>query len=506
MSAGAPRARPFRRSRGVAALLVLAQVALVVGALSVPLSYAWLRQRAIALGVQTLISSNARLPALGPLSARPALIVLAYHNVQERPSSPYSLTPRQFADQMHMLRAGGYSAASGEDVLAALGGRPITGHKVLITFDDGAKGLWTYADPILAKYGLRAMAFIITGSVDTHQPYYLTWRELAAMHSSGRWDLESHTNQGHGTVPITSDGAQGPFLASRKWLASAARAETMAEYSTRVSTDLARSGASFAAHGLPAPRFLAFPFSANGHPSNDPRIPNLLLTLVSQQFVAQFSNDVSAGALTADNLRDRLLPRIEVRGSTTALGLHAKLRQAAPRTVREASLRRVADWCCAASTPSIVVNSDGDLRLPGTKLTSWRIATYGPREGQEWTSYLLSARVHGLTSPGTAAALLVGTQGRAGLRVVVERTSVRVVTTDSKGVTRELDWRALSLATSHRIVVRVRPTGAEISVDGRAPMRVPASAGLRAGSIGLGSLRTLTSQDIWFDGVQLRAP
>lgn len=506
MSALAEQPHRHLRPRGVATLLVIAQVALVVGALTVPLSFAWLRQRALQLGLQTLVGSSAALPALGPLSARPALLVLAYHNVQEHPSSPYSVTPRQFADHMHMLRVGGYSAASGEDVLAALAGRPITGHKVLITFDDGAKGIWTYADPILARYGFRAMAFIITGAVDTHQPYYVTWRELAAMHSSGRWDLESHTNQGHGTVPVTADGARGPFLASREWLVRAARAETMAEYTSRVGTDLARSGAAFVAHGLPAPRFLAFPFFARGHPSNDPRIPNLLQAIVSKQFVAGFDNDSSAGALTPKDLRDGLLPRIEVTGSTTALALHAKLRQAAPRTVAEANLRRATDWCCGASTPSVVVDSHGDLRLPGTKLTSWRIATYGPADGEAWTSYVLSARVHGLTSPGTAAALLVGTQGRAGLRVVVERASVRVVTTDPTGITRELAWRTLSFATSHRVAVRVRPTGAEISVDGRAQMRVPVSAGLRAGSIGLGTFRTLSSQDVWFEDVQLRGP
>ena len=74
-------------------------------------------------------------------------------------------------------------------------------HSVMITFDDGAKGVWQYADPVLARYDLHATAFIITGFVGTHAPYYMTWDEIAELHDSGRWDIEAHTHLGHVQVP-----------------------------------------------------------------------------------------------------------------------------------------------------------------------------------------------------------------------------------------------------------------------------------------------------------------
>ena len=413
MSAGADQPRRSRRRRAVSAILVLTQVIIFASSLSLPLSFAWLRQRAVELGLQQLVSSSPAVPVSGLLSVRPALVVLAYHNVEKKPTSPISVTPLQFGTEMRMLRNAGYTSASRQDLLAALAGRPLTGHKVLITFDDGPKGLWTYVDPILAKYGMRATAFLITGVIDNHQPFYLTWREVQAMHSSGRWDLESHTHLGHWRIPINAAGLRAPFMSNLEWLSASKRLETMAEYSTRVSTDLTRSKAAFTAHGLPAPVFFAYPFSASGHFSNDSRIEGVLHAIVSDQFVGAFTNDNVAGALTPVNLHDKLMPRIEVKGATTPLDLLAQMHRSTPRTVAEANLLLATDWCCSSFNPNVTVDNHGVLRVSGTK------ATYGPYGGEGWTSYMLSARVHGLTSHDAAAELIVGSQGRAGLRVIV---------------------------------------------------------------------------------------
>ena len=43
-------------------------------------------------------------------------------------------------------------------------------HAVMITFDDGAQGVWEYAEPVLKRYNMSATAFIITGFVGTHAP------------------------------------------------------------------------------------------------------------------------------------------------------------------------------------------------------------------------------------------------------------------------------------------------------------------------------------------------
>jgi poly-beta-1,6-N-acetyl-D-glucosamine N-deacetylase len=129
-------------------------------------------------------------------------VVLVYHDVQPRPEPPYTVSPRQLASHVAMLRAAGFTPVSVAQVVAWLNGRPLPPRAVMLTFDDSTKGTWIYGDPILAAAGFRAVSFVITGWVGTHQPYYLTWDELGRMQASGRWDLQSHSRLGHQRLPI----------------------------------------------------------------------------------------------------------------------------------------------------------------------------------------------------------------------------------------------------------------------------------------------------------------
>ncbi|MGH3803748.1 MAG: polysaccharide deacetylase family protein, partial [Pseudonocardiaceae bacterium] len=139
-----------------------------------------------------------------------SILVLSYHDVRpadevstraDRDVDIYTITPEEFGTQLQMLREAGFESISAETLLssrqhpAVLPARPL-----MITFDDGTSGVWRYADPLLKQYGFRGVAFSITGRVDTRYPYYLTWDELIALRETGRWDIESHTHQGHDRI------------------------------------------------------------------------------------------------------------------------------------------------------------------------------------------------------------------------------------------------------------------------------------------------------------------
>src|SRR4030066_41740 len=91
-------------------------------------------------------------------------------------------------------------------------------NNVLLTFDDGVESLWSTAYPILKKYGMVAISFIVTGRVREKSTYYpnleevwkgkatideirnrgkraplCSWEEIKEMHSSGTIDFQSHT-------------------------------------------------------------------------------------------------------------------------------------------------------------------------------------------------------------------------------------------------------------------------------------------------------------------------
>ena len=488
------------RIRPVAAFLVSAQAALVVAALSVPLSLTWVSAHSRRPGAQHSIAAQGVVVAAEALASTPALMVLAYHNIEPHPHSPYALTPQQFADQMRALVAAGYTSASTSDVTTLLAGRTVPGHRVLITFDDGAKGIWTYADPVLARYHLRATAFIITGQVGKHQPYYVTWEELRAMQDTGRWDLESHTHLGHGLIPIDGRGGRGPFLTNRAWLPRQGRSESQPEYVSRITTDLAQSKMALTAHHLPTPRYFAFPFSATGYPANDSAIPALLRKVLQSQFTASFVNAADATALTPQNLATRELPRIEVRSVISPADLLGHLLRAAPRAPGEAHLNVPTDWCCMSETANISVDATGRYRVLGAEDPGWRLSTYGPSEVAQWTRYTLTATAQGLKEPGQSMALIVRTDRHAGVRVVVGRGAVRLVQVNNDLSERGLARAPLPARDRHQLQITVTDKLIEVTVDATTRL---AFRGAGAGGVGLGIFRTPTGTDLWWSDVRV---
>lgn len=121
-------------------------------------------------------------------------VALMYHSVVPgagTPSWPWSVSMRQFRNQLDYLAGEGYSTATVQDLHAGAAGA--TSRQVVITFDDG------YVDNLAAweelqRRDMRATWFIVTGSVgqvpawaDPGRPAgrLLSASELRAMDASG---------------------------------------------------------------------------------------------------------------------------------------------------------------------------------------------------------------------------------------------------------------------------------------------------------------------------------
>ncbi len=268
-----------------------------------------------------------------PLAARQAehgIPVLTYHGVAEQ-GGPYAVTPEDFAEQMAALDRAGYHTVSMAQFDRWQRGLPVKLPRapILITFDDGIKSVWIHADRVLAQHHFAATMFVITGRVGTHKPYYLSWPELERMNNSGRWSLESHTDDGHRKVLIGPAGKQGAFLTHRMWLPDQRRLETMAEFRTRLSDDLAASVRQLRDHGVPTVGAFAFPFSTSDFPTNDPRAPEALREIVERRFTTIVDN-VSTSSSIPFHAGKRYLPRIEILRNEGTRGLLTKLARARP--------------------------------------------------------------------------------------------------------------------------------------------------------------------------------
>ncbi len=317
----APARKLQRKALGIGVRVV--GLALVLCGFAIPAYAFWYATRPPVYGVADQVSVP--LPQQHPEVPIPAyrdrVLVLCYHDLAGQSHNEYTVTPAAFADQMTALRAAGFHTISAAQFARFHEGKQtkLPSRPLLITFDDGAKGTWIYADRVLARLGFEATVFLITADVSHHQPYYLDWPEVEAMQETDRWSFGSHTAAGHGLVPSDNSGDTGPFLTNRVWLPNENRLETLAEYRARVTADLDRSIEDMEAHGLPRPQTFAFPFSATVEPTNDPVIGPLLARLLGERFSALLDNTKSATLIQPH--QGGPLPRVEIFRNTSATTL-----------------------------------------------------------------------------------------------------------------------------------------------------------------------------------------
>lgn len=149
--------------------------------------------------------------------------VLMYHHVSPTPGM-ITITPENFDSQMAWLVQAGYTTLDAAGFARFLAGERVPAKSVLLTFDDGFLDNWVYAHPILARHGLRATLFVITGQLgegavrahagernavpDTPSHHdceaavaqgqadtvMLRWSEIQAMQAAGTFDIHSHTH------------------------------------------------------------------------------------------------------------------------------------------------------------------------------------------------------------------------------------------------------------------------------------------------------------------------
>lgn len=134
--------------------------------------------------------------------------VLCYHHIvpdeeAAGTKSEATISVSEFEEQMRYLYDHGYYTASLTDIENFLYfNKQLPERTVLITFDDGYESNYTYAYPILRKYGLHAVIFLIGGAIETPSSGTasipkLSLDEIKEMSESGFIEFGSHTFNAH---------------------------------------------------------------------------------------------------------------------------------------------------------------------------------------------------------------------------------------------------------------------------------------------------------------------
>ena len=113
------------------------------------------------------------------LSPRYTVPILTYHDFGY--GTGIQISPENFEWQMHYLKEKHYNVISLDELVEGIKkGKKFPRNTVVITMDDGYKDNFTYAYPVLKKYGFPATIFLIANNIGTNANF-LDWDQIRDM-------------------------------------------------------------------------------------------------------------------------------------------------------------------------------------------------------------------------------------------------------------------------------------------------------------------------------------
>lgn len=125
--------------------------------------------------------------------------ILLYHRIAVSPiNSQYYVPPEKFEAQMKLLRDWEYTVIPIELLVKAIQeGAELPPRPIIITFDDGDISVYSTAFPIMQKYGLTGVAYIVGNYMNTDG--YMNAEQIKELAAAG-WEIGSHSRS-HRELP-----------------------------------------------------------------------------------------------------------------------------------------------------------------------------------------------------------------------------------------------------------------------------------------------------------------
>ncbi|NSW92655.1 MAG: polysaccharide deacetylase family protein [Firmicutes bacterium] len=176
--------------------------------------------------------------------------ILVYHHLLPDKenffgNNAFIVSTDNFEKQMQLLKENNYNTISLNQLKAYLKGETtLTGKNVLITFDDGYKSTFVYAYPIMKKYLLHGVIFVVSGWIQNNRAPFnpkmlqiLDWADIEA--SMDVFEYASHTHNLHWKngnnesllISSPEETVYDDFLKSKEMLKTGSIAYPYGEYS-----------------------------------------------------------------------------------------------------------------------------------------------------------------------------------------------------------------------------------------------------------------------------------
>lgn len=136
--------------------------------------------------------------------------VLMFHHLDNDFPSEFNgtiVTPKEFEETLKIIQDNGYNTVSLKQLADIYDKKVSPVEKpILITLDDGYASNYQYAFPLLKKYHMNAVIFVVTDSVGKKPGLFehFTWEEAREMENSGLIEIQNHTTL-HKTADVSTD-------------------------------------------------------------------------------------------------------------------------------------------------------------------------------------------------------------------------------------------------------------------------------------------------------------
>ena len=218
------------------------------------------------------------------------LPVLMYHDIT-RDGEPGFLTVTlcRLEKQLRYIKEKGYQAISLRQLYYYLTeGRPLPRKPVLLSFDDGFKSNFTYLYPLLVRYGLKAVIFLVGSYIATEEnnegARYLHLNDIRQMDPAViDFGLHSFAHKSYADLPMDE-----------------------------IDADLQKMNSTFASLKIPVVPMFAYPFGA--FPKREEEKMRHLIQLFGRHHIAgAFRIGNRINAIPVKNVF--VIERIDVRGT-----------------------------------------------------------------------------------------------------------------------------------------------------------------------------------------------
>lgn len=136
------------------------------------------------------------------------LCVLMYHGIldNDKRAGNYVITLDMFENDLKYLKNAGYETIVTKDLVDYVNkGTPLPDKAVIITFDDGYYNNYSYAYPLLKKYGMKGVLSVIGYYTEQYSKEknfnnnysHVTWKMIKEMSDENVFEIQNHTYNLH---------------------------------------------------------------------------------------------------------------------------------------------------------------------------------------------------------------------------------------------------------------------------------------------------------------------